>query len=123
MDEVSAGDLAIVVAGLWPNVGRIVYVTEYVQWVDFTAMHAGCGPGWRVRSISSARLERTTVPAMAGITPLGSLRRLDRLPDQQHNMLDFEMAKRDLADYFKAPEVEVVCLTEETESVEMLADS
>ena len=85
-------------------------------------MEAGCGPGWRVRSVSSTRLERTTVPAMAGITPLGSLRRLDRLPDKQHNMLDFEMAKRDLVDYFKAPEVEVACLTEKTEGVEIDAD-
>jgi len=36
--NVQSGDFAIVVQGLWPNVGRIVFVDTYKDLYDFTAL-------------------------------------------------------------------------------------
>ena len=108
MDNIRKGDLAVVVAGLWPNVGRIVYVSDYVELVDFSDMQRPCGPGWRVRSVNRVPLERTTGPGMSGIAPLVSLKRLERLPDKLQNELDFRMAMNDLADCMEALEAQEV---------------
>jgi hypothetical protein len=49
MDNIRARDLAVVVQGLWPNVGRMVYVHEFVPGFDFGVMGLGIRDGWRVR--------------------------------------------------------------------------
>lgn len=59
MDDIWIGDLAVVVRGLWPNVGRIVYVHAYVPEFDFTNMGLGKTAGWRVRNWSAGKLTRT----------------------------------------------------------------
>ena len=104
MDDIRKGDLAVVVAGLLPNIGRIVYVSDYVELVDFSPMQYPPGPGWRIRSVNGIPLERTTVPGMAGISPLGTLQRLERLPEKLQNEMDFAIALNDLADCLKALE-------------------
>jgi hypothetical protein len=98
MNNIRRGDLAIVVQGLWPNVGRVVYVSEYVPDFDFNDMGLGTRDGWRVRSWSDGTLQTIVGPRMVGITPVGSLRRLDRLPAQQQQQLEKEMAKADFED-------------------------
>lgn len=102
---VRAGDLAVVVKGLWPNVGRIVFVDRYVQLHDFTTMGLGHMPGWRVRSWSLGPLETVAGPRFVGYTPLGSLKPLDPLPpdqarlvQQQMAIADFKEAMQDLAE-------------------------
>lgn len=75
--NVRVGDLAIVVQGLWPNVGRIVFVDRYVESHDFAAMGLGHMPGWRVRSCSKLPLETVAGPRMVGYSPVGSLKPID----------------------------------------------
>ena len=111
MTDIRPRDLAIVVQGLWPNVGRLVYVSEFVQHFDFNAMGMGTRDGWRVRSRSNGPLDTTDGPRMVGITPVGSLRRLDRLPPQQQQAMETELAfaefqdaLSDLAKYFELQE-------------------
>ena len=98
MSNIRPRDLAVVIRGLWPNVGRIVYVCEFVPHFDFNAMGLGTRDGWRVRSWSNRPLETTEGPGNVGITPIGSLRRLDRLPPQQQQAIDKEMALIDFQD-------------------------
>jgi hypothetical protein len=98
MNNIRPRDLAVVVQGLWPNVGRIVYVCEFVPHFDFGAMGLDKRDGWRVRSWSCGPLETTEGPRNVGITPIGSLRRLDRLPPQQQQAIDREMALMDFQD-------------------------
>ena len=106
--SVRAGDLAVVVKGLWPNVGRIVYVDRYVEMRDFTAMGLGHGPGWRVRSWSQGPLETVGGPRFVGYTPQCSLKPLDPLPpdqarlvQQQMAIADFKEAMQDLAEVLR----------------------
>lgn len=111
--NVKAGDLAIVVKGLWPNVGRIVYVDAYRELFDFSPMGLPPSPGWRVRSISAQPLETTEGLRMAGVTPARSLRRIDPLPPEQMRriahrmaMADFNEAAADLAEILENIEQE-----------------
>ncbi len=112
--NVKAGDLAIVVKGLWPNVGRIVYVDRYCELFDFTPMGLPPSPGWRVRSISAQPLETTEGLRMAGITPVRSLRRIDPLPPEQMRWIaqrmavaDFREAMTELSEVMEEIEQEV----------------
>ena len=98
MNNIRPGDLAVVVRGLWPNVGRLVFVSEFVPDFDFNAMGLGTRDGWRVRSWSDGPLETIVGPGMVGITPVGALRRLARLSAQQQQELENEMAKADFED-------------------------
>jgi hypothetical protein len=50
MNNIRPGDLAVVVQGLWPNVGRVVFVSAFVPDFDFSAMEHCGRQGWRVRS-------------------------------------------------------------------------
>ncbi len=98
MNNVRPRDLAVVVRGLWPNVGRLVYVCEFVPNFNFSDMGMGIRDGWRVRSWSDGPLETTEGPLMVGITPVGSLRRLDRLPPMQQKTIEREMIKAEFKD-------------------------
>jgi hypothetical protein len=112
--NVKPDSLAIVVQGMWPNVGRIVYVDRRDPAIDFTAMGLGIRPGWRIRAWGTAPLMTTGGPRMTGFTPVGSLKPLDDLPPQQREQirremaqLDFQEAMDDLANILKqqyAPE-------------------
>lgn len=93
--KVKPGCLAVVVRGLWPNMGRIVYVSHFVKEVDFTLMGLGKLPGWRIRSINRTPLETVLGPAMSGYTPVGSLRPLDPLEPPQALNLHRRMAVAD----------------------------
>lgn len=104
MSEIRCGDLAIVVAGLWPNVGRIVYVVDVVSDFDFKSMGFFVRTGWRVRSCSDKPLQTVNGPGMAGLTPTASLRPLERLPTRLQADLDAKMALADLADHFAQSE-------------------
>ena len=101
--SVKPDDLAIVIQGLWPNMGRVVYVDRLDPAIDFSAMGLGVKPGWRVRAWGSTPLETSKGPRMAGFTPVGSLKPLDDLPPEQREairremaMLDFQEAMNDL---------------------------
>jgi hypothetical protein len=94
-DGIRPDVLAIVVRGLWPNVGRVVYVSHFVPAHDFTLMGLGIRDGWRVRSWSGGPLATIDGPRMVGFTPVGSLRRLDPLPPNQRREVTQEMAMED----------------------------
>lgn len=104
MRSIKPGDIAVVVNGLWPNVGRVVYVTDSVSDVDFLPLGIFSKTGWRVRSCSETPLQTAAGLAMAGLTPIGSLRPLDRLPTRLQAELDAKMSLADLADYFRQSE-------------------
>lgn len=98
MSTIQSGDLALVVQGLWPNVGRLVYVVEFMPDFDFSKMGLKTRQGWRVRSWTHGPLETIDGPLMIAITPVGSLRRLDPLPPSQQRELEKEMARADFDD-------------------------
>lgn len=95
MNNIRTGDLAIVVQGLWPNVGRLVFVSDFVPDFDFSVMGLGIRQGWRVRSWSAGLLETTDGPRKVGITPVGSLRRLEPMAPVQQRELEKAMARAD----------------------------
>ena len=112
---VQSGDLAIVVQGLWPNVGRIVFVDTYKDLCDFTALGLPPSGGWRVRSVSAQPLQTTEGYRMAGVTPEASLRRLEPLPPEQMKAIaqkkaiaDFKEAMDRLVEIFEVEEKEAV---------------
>jgi hypothetical protein len=94
--SVKPNTLAIVIQGMWPNVGRVVYVDRLDPAIDFSAMGLGVKPGWRVRAWGSAPLETTKGPRMVGFTPVGSLKPFDDLPPEQREAIRREMARLDL---------------------------
>lgn len=93
--SVRPGDLALVVKGLWPNIGRIVYVDRYIESHDFTAMGLGHRPGWRVRSWGRLALDTVDGLRFSGYTPDGSLKPLGPLPPDQARQVEQEMAEMD----------------------------
>lgn len=98
MSNIRVGDLAVVVKGFGPNIGRVVFVTKYVADFDFSFMGLGRSAGWRVRSWSAEPLETIGGLRTVGITPLGSLRRLDRLPPPHQREIELQMAQADFDD-------------------------
>ena len=98
MNNIRPGDLAVVVQGLWPNVGRVVFVSAFVPDFDFSAMGLGVRQGWRVRSWGHGPLTTTDGPRRVGITPIGTLRKLEPLPPAQQRELEREMACADFND-------------------------
>lgn len=98
MNNIRPGDLAVVVRGLWPNVGRLVFVSEFVPDFDFSLMGLAIRQGWRVRSWGHGPLQTTGGPRMVGFTPFGSLRRLDPLPPIEQREIEKEMALADFND-------------------------
>lgn len=99
------GDVAIIIKGRWPNVGRIVYVARETEDRDYTAMGYGILPSWIVESLGGD-LDTDAGPAQRGFTPDISLRRLDLTPEQAKAMRkakadhDFKAALDELAVVF-----------------------
>lgn len=97
------GDVAIIVKGRWPNVGRIVYVVEATADRDYTFMGYGILPSWYVESLGGD-LDTENGPRPAGCTPDISLRRIPDISPEQGLALrkmkaraDFDAALADLA--------------------------
>lgn len=114
--HIQVGDLAIVIKGLWPNVGRVVYVKAYRDLIDFSAIGLLPSAGWLVRSVSATPLTSTEGECMTGITPVASLRRINPLsPElmrqihQQMAIKDFKEAMNDLAQIVEHIEEVVEC--------------
>lgn len=108
--NIQPGGLAVIVKGLWPNIGRVVYVDRYLESWDFTELGLGRGPGWRVRTWSQGPLQTTDGPRLVGYTPDGSLRPLPGLPPDQARQVqremaiaDFQEAMNELAQILRAP--------------------
>lgn len=84
--NVKPGDVAIIIKGRWPNVGRIVLVDRYWGQVDYS--HIGCGvlPCWLVES-TGGKLDTSAGESYTGYTPDLSLRILrDVTPEQAQAM-------------------------------------
>ncbi len=111
--NVKIGDVAIIIKGRWPNVGRIVYVAEETADRDYRFMGYGVQPSWIVESLGGV-LDTDNGPRSRGATPDISLRRLDFTPGQAKAMrkaksdADIKVALAELAmvlaDYIDAPE-------------------
>lgn len=103
--NVKLGDVAIIIKGRWPNVGRIVYVARETENRDYTAMGYGILPSWIVESLGGD-LDTDAGPAQRGFTPDISLRRLELTPEQAKAMRtakadhDFKAALDELAVVF-----------------------
>lgn len=101
--NVKPGDVAIIIKGRWPNVGRIVQVEREWGEVDYTHMGYGVQHCWLVESLGGS-LECESGACQRGFTPDISLRPLpDITPEQvqeirkRHVREQFNQALRDLA--------------------------
>ena len=100
--NVKLGDVAIIIMGRLPNIGRLVYVASGPTDNDYTHMGYGILPSWVVESLGSD-LDTNTGPSQRGFTPDISLRRLDLTPEQAKAMReakadrDFDAALAELA--------------------------
>ncbi len=112
--NVKPGDVAIVIKGRWPNVGRIVQVDR--AWGDVDYSHVGYGvlPCWLVESLGGD-LDCVGGPSQRGYTPDLSLRPLpDITPEQaaairkKHAEAQFEKALAELGEVLRRMEVEAV---------------
>lgn len=100
--NVKLGDVAIIIKGRWPNVGRIVYVARETEDRDYSFMGYGIQPSWLVESLGGD-LDTDAGPRKSGFTPDISLQRLDLTPEQAKIMRkakadhDFKAALDELA--------------------------
>jgi hypothetical protein len=100
--NVKLGDVAIIIDGRWPNVGRVVYVAQEVADRDYRFMRYGILPSWRVESLGGD-LATDAGPARREFIPDIALRRLDFTPTQAKAMrsakadADFDAALAELA--------------------------
>jgi hypothetical protein len=101
MDRIRMGNLAVIVKGFEVNIGKMVYVSGFEPQFDFIQMGWGVRDGWRVRIWSSSPLLRTDGWGQTGVTPVGSLRKIDPLPPQMQRELQLAMAKLDFGDALK----------------------
>jgi len=108
--NVKPGDVAIVIKGRWPNVGRIVQVDR--AWGDVDYSHVGYGvlPCWLVESLGGD-LDCVGGPSQRGYTPDLSLRPLpDITPEQaaairkKHAEAQFEKALAELGEVLRKME-------------------
>lgn len=103
--NVKLGDVAFIIKGRWPNVGRIVYVARETEDRDYSFMGYGIQPSWIVESLGGD-LDTDGGPSQRGFTPDISLRRLDLTPEQAKAMRtakaehDFKAALDELAVVF-----------------------
>lgn len=106
------GDVAIIIKGRWPNVGRIVLVER--AWCDVDYAHLGYGilPCWLVESLGGD-LDTDIGPAPSGYTPDLSLRPLPDITPEQAQAIrkrqaraQFDKALAELAELLKAVEEE-----------------
>lgn len=69
--NVQAGDLAFIVAGRKPNIGRLVYVARFFGDIDYSKDGYGVLPCWTVESLGSpldarrGAVQRGHIPDMA----------------------------------------------------------
>jgi len=84
--NVKLGDVAIVIKGRWPNVGKIVYVARETPDRDYSNMGYGILHAWFVESLGGD-LDTDAGPRQAGYTPDISLRRLPGITPEQAEQL------------------------------------
>jgi hypothetical protein len=111
--NVKPGDVAIILKGRWPNVGRLVYVEHDHPDVNYAYLGYGILKSWVVSSLGS-KLDTTGGPNDRGHTPDMSLKRLDLTPEQARAMHqakaqhDFDEAAKELAALMVERESELV---------------
>lgn len=111
--NVKPGDVAIILKGRWPNVGRLVYVERDHPDVNYAYLGYGVLKSWVVSSLGS-QLDTTGGPSDRGHTPDLSLKRLDLTPEQARAMYlakaqhDFDEAVKELAAFMAQRESEQV---------------
>jgi hypothetical protein len=116
--NVKEGDVAIIIKGRRPNVGKIVYVAQEAADRDYRFMGYDILPSWIVESLGGT-LDTEAGPAQKGFTPDISLRRLNLTPEQAKAMRtakaehDIKAALDELAEvlaeYIDEPEKDLVC--------------
>lgn len=98
--NVQAGDVAIIIKGRWPNVGRIVYVASSAGDRNYTPWGYGILPSWFCESLG-ADLDTEKGPSRGGYAPDIALRRLPGVTQEQAERMkaraDFDAALDDLA--------------------------
>jgi hypothetical protein len=89
--NVQQRDVAAVINGRWPNIGRIVVVLRSVKDVDYRHIGYGIEPSWWVRSMGGL-LDSTTGPAMEGHIPDIALRKLYKISSDEIETIRLEKA-------------------------------
>jgi len=111
--NVKPGDVAIILTGRWPNVGRLVYVEHDYPDVNYSHIGYGILKCWVVSSLGSL-LDTVGGPNHRGYTPDMSLKRLDLTPEQAKAMHvakamhDMDAAINELGEYLEQCEAEQV---------------
>ena len=80
--NVKPGDVAIIIKGRWPNVGRVVQVERAWGEVDYSHIGYGVLPCWVVESLGGD-LDCECGPCQSGYTPDVSLRPLPDITPAQ----------------------------------------
>lgn len=93
--NVQAGDVAIIIKGRWPNVGRIVYVAASAGDRDYSRIGCGVLPCWFVESLGG-ELDTDNGPSSGGHIPDIALRRLPGVNPEQAERLRKAKAQADL---------------------------
>ena len=90
--NVKPGDVAIIIKGRWPNVGRSVLVERYWGEVDYSHISCGMLPCWLVES-TGGKLDTSQGESYTGYTPDISLRLLPDVTPEQAHMLRKQVAR------------------------------
>jgi len=90
--NVKPGDVAVIIKGRWPNVGRIVQVERAWGDVDYSRFGYGVLPCWQVESLGGD-LDTVGGPSQRGYTPDLSLRPLPDITPEQAQAIRKRQAK------------------------------
>lgn len=111
--NVQQRDVAVVINGRWPNIGRIVVVLRKFDDVDYRHLGYGVEPSWWVRSMGGL-LDTTTGPAMEGHAPDIALRKLYKISSDEIEAMRLQKAYEE----FNAALAELAVLAREYEARE-----
>jgi len=92
--NVKPGDVALIIKGRWPNVGRVVQVDRLWGNVDYSRVGYGVLACWLVASLGGD-LDTDRGPVSSGYTPDLSLKALPGITPEQTHEIRKRLAKEE----------------------------